>query len=161
MAVPIQSETTDHNNVVFRCIGRASHDGTDPRCQMVSGVGLDNIVVCPGIKNRDDVRFVVSGGCDNDGHVADGPDHSKRFGAIKIRKSQVEDHHVKIAGDTALDPVHGIGDGLDVVSTLGETFRKRFADSLLVLDDQDRCHDTTLPSQIASGLLVTQHMVHR
>ncbi len=113
---------------------------------MSSRIGLDDVVVGPEVEEPHDLVLVVAGGGDDHGNLRDGPDHRQGVGAVQVGEPEVEDHDVDAARHRHRHTGHALPLGNDVVASLGEGRGDGLTDANVVLDDQDRCHEGTIPT---------------
>ena len=69
-----------------------------PGQQLIYRKRLCEVVACPGVQSRHLVLVVRPGGHHDNGHVAPGADLSDDLNTVHIRQPQIQQHHVRAAG---------------------------------------------------------------
>ncbi len=137
--------------VSVRCPGSvpdAAEHGPDAGLQVLGGVRLDHVVVGACIEKADDLLLVVSRRCDNHRHIRHRSNHAEGFGAVDVRQTEIEHHHVERSGDGGLDTGHRRPCGVHLVTALGEPTRERLPDPLVVFNDENGGHGITIPKGV-------------
>lgn len=120
--------------------GSAQHR-PDACLELVATEGLDEVVIGTQIKSLDDLSFVVSGGRDDDGHLADGPQHRQDGQPVDVRQAQIEDHDVGPLVHCLRQTRHSRGLAAHRMTRAGEAPQQRGADSGVIFDDKHPDHE--------------------
>jgi len=122
----------------------AAKDRAEACFDLLDPERLDDVVIGATIQGPDHVRVVVACGDDDDRHLADRPKHRQNLQAINVRQPEVEEHDVRWVVDCGLQPGHATVARGDGVAQVGQRPGDRRADAVVVLDQQDARHDSTV-----------------
>ena len=146
LAVEVGRYLSHGHRSLLRVRSRSAKDRSEASLEVFRRVRLHDVVVGTRVEQSYDLRLIVSSRGNNHRNVGDRTNHSECFCAVEVWKAKVEHNYIKTSRHRSLYTGHGSSDGIDLVTPLGESTRQRLPDALIVFDDEDGGHRTTIPN---------------
>jgi len=146
LAVEIGFYLSHNHRLLLRVWSRPAKDRAEAGFEVFRRVRLHDVVVGTGVEQSHDLRLIVPSRGNNNRNVGDRTNHSECFCAVEVWKAKVEHNYIKTSRHRSLYTGHGSSDGIDLVAPLRESTRQRLPDALIVFDDEDGGHRTTIPN---------------